>query len=155
MIPVKTYHENGHAGNKLEFEKQMKENEAPMGLLAYDNNEVIGWCAIGPRDRYKRAIKTPTYQGRDPLEDSDVWLVSCFYIDKAYRKKGVTRALLAGAVSFAEKYGASAIEGFPFRKGVKSSGDKQVGNESVFEDLAFKMHLIVSSNRCIMRKEIK
>src|SRR5690606_38968990 len=82
MIPVKTYHENGHAGNKLEFEKQMKENDYPMGLLAYDKDEVVGWCAVGPRDRYTRAVKTPTYQGRNSSEDHDVWLVSCFYIDK-------------------------------------------------------------------------
>ena len=61
IIPVKEFHALGHEGNRASFCELVASSEQPLGLLAYQNDEPVGWCAVGPRSRYVRALKTPTY----------------------------------------------------------------------------------------------
>jgi hypothetical protein len=68
IIRVKDYYDNGSEGNHKLFINMVQDSKDPMGLLAYVDGEPVGWCAIGPRKRYIRAINTPTFKGRDPNE---------------------------------------------------------------------------------------
>ena len=47
------------------------------------------------------------------VDDAPVWSISCFYTRKGYRKRGVTSALIAAALSAAKKAGAPALEAYP------------------------------------------
>ena len=80
IIPVKEYHAAGSEGNRASFSDLIVSSDNPVGLLAKLDDQPVGWCAVGPRSRYVRAIKTPTYKGRDPAEDDDVWLVPCVFV---------------------------------------------------------------------------
>jgi GNAT superfamily N-acetyltransferase len=109
-------------------------------LLAYQNGDPVGWCAVGPRSRYIRALKTPTYKGGGVGDNSDIWLVPCFFVRKDMRGAGVSRTLLEAAVKLAKENGAVAIEGFPFAGAKKrSSGDIQVGSERLFSSCGFEV----------------
>lgn len=155
IISVKDYHSNGSAGNLLVFQTLLNQSTVGMGIVAYDSGAPVGWCACGPRSRYVRAIKTPTFKGRQPLEDNVVWLVPCFFVKKEYQNKGITSALLREAVHFAQKNNAIAIEGFPFCKGRKHiTGDLQAGFEATFEDCGFQRSRSNSDNRVIMRLDL-
>lgn len=107
-----------------------------------------------PRSRFARALRVPSFKGRDSAEDESVWLVPCFYIRKDVRREGVSRDLLKGAVSFASQNGAKAIEGFPFARGAKMSREPMVGVETVFASCGFTVARRPSSTRVVMRKEL-
>ena len=77
-------------GNKAVFQAVLEQSPLGMGILAYDSGEPVGWLACGPRQRYARAMKTPTFQGRDPLEDGSVWLAPCFFVKTGRQHTGVT-----------------------------------------------------------------
>ena len=156
LIAVKAFHAAGEAGNREAFRELMSASDYPLGLLAYRGKEAVGWCAVGPRSRYARAIKTPTYKGRDAAEDDSVWLAPCFYVREEDRQVGVTAALLQAAVELAKANGAAAIDGFPFVSTGKrrSGGDLQVGFESVFGDCGFEVVGEPSANRRLMRREL-
>jgi GNAT superfamily N-acetyltransferase len=47
------------------------------------------------------------------VDDLPVWSVTCFVVRLGYRRRGVARALLAGAVSYAREHSAPALEGYP------------------------------------------
>ncbi|MEQ1936276.1 MAG: hypothetical protein ABL962_20670, partial [Fimbriimonadaceae bacterium] len=127
LTSVSDFHAAGPQGNRALFEELLRQESVPMGLIAYQNGEPIGWCAVGPRIRYVRAIRTPTYKGRDPSEDENVWLVPCTYVRPGPSKDETVSALLEQAVALAQAHGASAIESFPFvGSKLKSSGDTQV-----------------------------
>jgi GNAT superfamily N-acetyltransferase len=112
IIPVKDYHSAGSGGNRASFCGLMAASRQPLGLLAYQEGEAVGWCAVGPRSRYRRALRTPTYLGRDPGEDDSVWLVPCFFVRRDVRRAGLGQMLLQAAVGLAKEHGARAIEGF-------------------------------------------
>jgi GNAT superfamily N-acetyltransferase len=155
LISVKEFHDNGTAVNRQLFSDLVETEKDPVGLLAYENKVPIAWCSVGPRSRYARAIKTPTFKGRNPDEDDDVWFIPCFYVRKENRKQGVTKQLLESAIVLAEQKGATAIEAFPFVSGKRrSGGGVQVGFEHMFLECNFEIIRTPSTSRLVMRREL-
>ena len=155
IVPVREYHAAGRDGNRAAFLDRMDRSPEPFGLVALRDGEAVGWCAAGPRERYVRAIRTPTFSGRDPAEDGSVWMVPCFFVRRDARGRGVALALLEAAVSAARAHGAPAIEGFPFAGPARrSGGDTQVGVEPLFASCGFAPVRRPSGNRVVMRLEL-
>ena len=109
--------------------------QGPIGVLAYDGDDVVGWAAVAPRAEttFARNRKIPQ------LDDLDVWSVWCIRVRPGHRRQGISHALLAGAVKFARSQGAAAIEGYP----VDNRGKKvdltmaYVGTRALFEKAGF------------------
>jgi GNAT superfamily N-acetyltransferase len=155
IIPVKAFHAAGREGNRASLQALAAASPQPLGLLAYRNGEPVGWCAVGPRARYARALKTPTYAGAPAEPDATIWFVPCFFVRASVRDSGVSRALLQAAVELARASGATAIEGFPYAGSRRrSGGDAQVGVQSLFEACDFQVIRAPSTNRVVMRREL-
>lgn len=60
------------------------------GYLAYAENTVVGWCNAGGKQSYARiaSLETPCKVA------SLVCAVTCFVIDRDYRRQGIARTLL-------------------------------------------------------------
>jgi hypothetical protein len=155
IIPVKEYHAAGGHRNRASFRELLASSEKPVGLIAYMNDEPLGWCAVGPRSRYVRAIRTPTYKGRDPAEDDDVWLLPCLFVRKEARKSGLSERLVRSAVRLAKECGAVAIEAFPHSGPKRRSKETQVGFEAVFSRCGFAAIRRPSASRVVMRLEFQ
>ncbi len=105
-------------------------------MLAYQDDDV-GWAAIAPREQLHgfSARRFPV----DP--DGNVWDVSCFRVHAGHGMKGVARALLDGAVDYAQACGAAAVEAYP----IETGGDRidrtqaSAGILSVFTDAGFEI----------------
>jgi GNAT superfamily N-acetyltransferase len=152
ILPAKASKAGWSGGNRVAFEERACAEAAPMGLLAYRDDEPVGWIAAGPRSRYERALGTPSLAGRDPGEDSRAWLVTCFYVRRSARGQGVTRALLRGAIELARKHRATAIEGWPLAgDGRHAAGDAYVGVETLFTSCGFTPVRRPTDARVIMR----
>jgi GNAT superfamily N-acetyltransferase len=114
--------------------KQLIE-EGPLGVLAYDGDEVVGWAAVAPRadTSFARNRKIPH------VDDVAVWSVWCIRVRPGHRGKGISHDLLRGAVEFARERDAPAIEGYP----VDNRGEKvdltmaYVGTRGLFERAGF------------------
>jgi GNAT superfamily N-acetyltransferase len=109
--------------------------QGPLGVFAYDGDEVVGWAAVAPRAEttFARNRKIPH------VDDLDVWSVWCIRVRPGHRKSGISHHLLRGAVEFARERGAAAIEGYP----VDNQGKKvdptmaYVGTRKLFEQEGF------------------
>ena len=154
LIPYKEYKAGGPEGNRRRFTQLVEATPYPIGLLAYREGEVVGWCAAGPRSRFVRALNVPSFKGRDPSEDDSVWMVPCFYVRKDVRREGVSRALLEAAVVLAREHGATAIEGFPFASGVKVGRESMVAVEPLFAACGFVVSRRPLATRVVMRREL-
>jgi GNAT superfamily N-acetyltransferase len=142
-------------GNRARFEEFAAGQDPPAGLLAYQDGEPVGWCAMGPRSRYPRAQRSPVLKGREPSEDDDVWLVPCFFVRRTARRSGLTRALLDAAVDHARRYGATAIEGFPLAGDTRRPpAEAYFGAEQVFASCGFTLVARPSPNRVVMRRPL-
>jgi ribosomal protein S18 acetylase RimI-like enzyme len=96
----------------------------PPGLLAYAGTTPVGWVTLGPRRDFLRLARSPVAKPVDdtPL-DARLWSVVCFVVPPAYRHRGVARALLKGAVAYAEKRGARIVEAYPVDKATRGADD--------------------------------
>lgn len=110
--------------------------QGPIGVLAYDGAEVVGWAAVGPRAQTSFARSRTIPQ----VDDLDVWSVWCIRVRPGHRGKGISHALLSGAVKFARSQGAPAIEGYP----LDNRGEQvdltmaYVGTRALFEKAGFR-----------------
>ncbi len=154
IVPVQTFHASGGAGNRAAFSEIMERDPNPMGLIARSNGEPVGWCALGPRSRFARAVRTPTYTGRDSAEDASVWLLPCLYVAPGSRGMGVAERLAEAAIQHAANAGAEALEAFPLAGSKRQSRDVQVGFEPMFAKLGFEVVRRPSANRVLMRRQL-
>jgi hypothetical protein len=89
--------------------------ERTIGILAYQGDEAVGWCAVDRRSVYRRLRGSPVpWKGRtEDKDDDDVWAIACIVVRRGHRRQGLTYPLVAGAVVHARARGAKAIEGYP------------------------------------------
>jgi GNAT superfamily N-acetyltransferase len=78
----------------------------PVGLLAYDGTDPVGWCSVGPREGFRPL-------GGPDAALSTVWSVVCFYVPRRRRGQGVSRLLLDAAIAAAREAGAKILEAYP------------------------------------------
>lgn len=140
------------AGNRRAFRKIVVNNEQP-GVLAYDGEKPIGWCAVAPRKVYTYLERS---QVLAPVDDQEVWSITCLFIARAHRRRGVSTQLLKAAIDLAHAKGAKIVEGYP----VEPYSDDMpgafawTGLVSSFEKAGFKEVLRRSKGRPIMRRKV-
>lgn len=108
-LPAAQWRAQRGEANRRALERLVRAGPSP-GLLAYVDEEPVGWCALAPRTEYIRFAKSRTLQ---PVDDQPVWSVVCFFVARAFRGHGVSGALLAAAAEFARRRGARILEGYP------------------------------------------
>ena len=82
----------------------------PPGILALVADRAVGWCAVAPRSEYPRLETSRVLR---PVDDVPVWSISCLFIQKEFRRRGLSARLLGAAVRFARDRGAQVVEGYP------------------------------------------
>lgn len=112
---------------------------APLGVLAVQGERAVGWCSAAPRADFvalesKRSLATDW--------DERTWSVTCFFVAKDWRKRGLGRRLLDGAVRLARAHGATRLEGYPAAP-PRAGGDLPAafawtGLPAVFERCGFR-----------------
>jgi GNAT superfamily N-acetyltransferase len=124
-----------HGTERGALVQELVGQDPPPGVLAYDGGEPVGWAGVHPR----AGTTFATNRKIPHVDDLDVWSVWCIRVRPGHRGKGISHALLAGAVDFARSYRAPAIEGYP----VDNGGSKvdltmaYVGTRKLFEDAGF------------------
>ena len=89
-----------------------------------------------------------------PVDDADVWSVTCFFIAKDARKHGIPLTLLKAACTHAAKQGARIVEGYPIDPlGARyQNAFAWTGYHSTFEAAGFHEVARRSEKRPIMRR---
>ncbi len=96
-------------GNKKTMKRLVEEKEQ-IGIIAYDGKIPIGWCSFAPREKYLRLESSKVLS---PIDDDPVWSITCFFMAKEYRKKGISTELLKSVIEFCRKKKVKILEGYP------------------------------------------
>ncbi len=123
------------------------------GIIAYADNEPVGWCSVAPRKVFSALERSRILK---PVDDEPVWSVVCFYVAKQFRHKGVSIELLKAAVEYVKRHGGTIAEGYPTDTG-KQQPDVFVytGLVSAFRQAGFRDVARRSRTRPIMRYVIE
>ena len=93
-----------------QMQRSLVEQGLIPGILAYLDDQVVGWIAVEPRREYPRLGRSRVLK---PVDEAEVWSVTCFHTARRHRRKGITVALLQEAVKFVSLNGGKIVEGYP------------------------------------------
>jgi GNAT superfamily N-acetyltransferase len=124
---------------------------APLGILAYDGDTPVGWCAVAPRAATPGLERSPVCK---PVDDKPVWSITCFFVDPKARRDGVMAALIEAAVKHAKRQGATIVEAYPRDPGGAriDSASGYVGVVEPFVGQGFQEVARRTSKRPFMRR---
>lgn len=126
-------------GNKRRLHAKVKAGE-PVGMLAYQDGEAVGWCSVGPQESFSRIGRSPALTAVAGQESpAGTWSTVCFFVHRKHRKKRVAHALLQAAIAFATEHGATAFEGYPVkpRDGRLDNNSAFPGTKSMYDEAGF------------------
>ncbi len=146
------YDENKGDANRQMMKSIVDAKKTP-GLLAYSEGYPIGWIAIEPRQKYSKLAHSKILK---PIDDKDVWSITCLFIEKKHRRKGISVELIKAAVEHAKRNGAHLVEGYPIDvKTNQAPPSMFTGSASAFIQAGFKEVARPSPTRPIFRFNIK
>jgi GNAT superfamily N-acetyltransferase len=107
------FHPEGkeHDAHRREKKEQRVRQGTAHAALVYDATRCVGWCQYGSREELPRIKHGRIYN--EGTAAPPHWRITCFFVDKAYRGKGVSSAALAGALEEIAVLGGGTVESYP------------------------------------------
>jgi ribosomal protein S18 acetylase RimI-like enzyme len=123
------------------------------GILVYSNEEPVGWCQYGPKEELPRIDAGSTYK-RLKLDSGGkrLWRITCFWVDRRHRNRGVASAALGAALNSIKKKGGGLVEAYPAtRKGFPADW---FGTLSMFKKEGFEVMALFGKSNVLVRRTI-
>lgn len=143
--------------NRRDKENLVKTDRAH-GVIVYANREPVGWCQYGPREELSRIDHSRSYRNLALLDrPRKLWRITCFVVDRNYRRRGVASTALNATLESIRKKGGGLVEAIPVSKTNQGPGYMYTGTVSMFEKAGFKIVGPLGSGRTstvVMRRAI-
>ncbi|MDQ6884492.1 MAG: GNAT family N-acetyltransferase [Candidatus Dormibacteraeota bacterium] len=123
--------------------------------LVYDGPTCVGWCQFGPTDELPRIKHRRAYlAGLITLPD---WRITCFFIDREYRRRGVASAGLKGALREIAQLGGGTVESYPEASDGRSVSSSFLynGTVSMFESNGFERTRRLGKNHWVVTRVVR
>ncbi len=143
------YERQKGSGNKNSMRALVDSGEVP-GILAYYDGEPVAWCSVAPRENFPVLERSRVLKR---VDETPVWSIVCFFVDKSHRGKGLSAHLVKAALAHAQDQGGKVVEAYPVEPQKKPwpPAFAWTGLASVFSKAGFREVARRSETRPIMR----
>ena len=117
-------------------------------MLAYQDDHVVGWCSIAPRDSYAAVLASRVIPR---LPGEGVWSVVCFFLAPQVRHRGLLPPLLEAACAYAAQSGARIAEAYPWPGGASY---RYMGTRDLYLTAGFHDMTVPDGYRPVMRRTL-
>jgi GNAT superfamily N-acetyltransferase len=151
--PHQPKNERGPAGNRIYKERLVRQGKSHAALV-FDGDAAVAWCQYGPTDELPNIYHKKEYNaGLTALPD---YRITCFFVDRDYRRKGVAAVALSGALELIGQAGGGVVEAYPRdTQGKKTSASFLYSvTRSMFERADFTYERPKGATNCVMRKVV-
>lgn len=140
-------------GNRALKQRLVEEGQAHAAVV-FDGDRAVGWCQYGAPEELPGISHRKEYEAG--LVESPDYRLTCFFVDRDYRRKGVAEAALRGALELIAEAGGGLVEAYPYdTQGRKVNGSFLYnGTRSLFERADFVYERPKGKNHCVMRTRI-
>ena len=122
-------------------------------ILVYTAKTPVGWCQYGSKEELPRIDSYPRYRRLAPAGNAKrVWRITCFVVDRDYRKHGVASAALKAALDAIRNKGGGLVEAYPIVRW--GAYREYLGTVSMFKKHGFKIVAPFGENNVVMRRKI-
>ena len=153
------FHEEGRPHiHTPEQRRALKEARVRAGrahaALVFDDGRCVGWCQFGPTDELPRIKSQKAY--REGLGELPDWRITCFFVGRTHRHRGVAQAALAGALAEISRLGGGTVESYPEdTAGRKVSGSfLNNGTVAMFERHGFARVRRIGKHRWVVTQVV-
>jgi GNAT superfamily N-acetyltransferase len=80
------------------------------GIIAYLEGIPVGWCSVAPREDYPHMTGSKVMKS---IDEQPVWSIVCLFIDRKYRRRGISVGLIRHVVNYVKQRGGHILEAYP------------------------------------------
>jgi ribosomal protein S18 acetylase RimI-like enzyme len=115
----------GYDGNRALKRRLVEEGKAHAALV-FDGDLAVAWCEYGTPEELPNIHHRKQYDAES--EGPPDYRLTCIFIDKAYRRRGISALALRGALDLIAQAGGGVVEGYP----QDLSDGRRVGNSFLY-----------------------
>jgi ribosomal protein S18 acetylase RimI-like enzyme len=154
------YHRDGPTGPLADTDRQeanRRDHHALVlqgqahGILVYRDDEPVGWCQFGRREELPRIERGRKYRAVvGELGAPPRWRITCFFVDRPYRRAGAARYALRAALDAIRRRGGGIVEAYPATHGKAVA--TWFGTVGMFEREGFTVVRAFGRSNVLVRK---
>lgn len=137
------------------YQRRLIDEDVAHAALLFDGDQAIAWCKYGsPTD-------LPNIYHRKQFDAGEThqapWRITCFFVDRDYRRKGVTLQVLRGALDLIAQAGGGEVVSFPniVEPGKRTSSSFLHNvTPNIFEKAGFTFERRIGKNKTVMRTTV-
>jgi len=139
-------------GNRA-LKKRLVDEGGAHAALVFDGDEAVAWCQYGSPEELPNIYHRKEYEAT--VDTPPDYRITCIFVDKKYRRKGVTEAALRGAVDLIAQSGGGLVEGYPH----DTTDGRKVSvlynsTRSLYERAGFSYLCPKGKRNCVMRRVV-
>jgi GNAT superfamily N-acetyltransferase len=120
--------------------------------VVFDGEEAVGWCQFGkpeelPNIYHRKEWEATTVRAPD-------YRLTCIFVDKRYRRSGVSAVAIQGALELIAEAGGGVVEAYPHDNGGKRVAVLYNGTRALFERLGFSFDRPKGMKNTVMVKVV-
>jgi GNAT superfamily N-acetyltransferase len=134
-------------------EHLVREGQAHAALV-FDGETAVGWCEYGTPEELPNIYHRKEYFAG--LKQAPDYRLTCFFVDRDYRRQGVAAVALRGALDLIAQSGGGLVEGYPR----DTQGEKITASflynstRGMFEKAGFTYERSKGTKNCVMQKRV-
>ena len=115
----------------------------------------MAWCQYGSPEELPRIYHRKEWEA-GLTGEPPAYRITCIFVDKNYRRKGVASVAVSGALELIAKAGGGVVEGYPHDlQGEKiRSQFLYSATRSLFEEAGFSYERPKGKKNCVMRTAV-
>jgi len=152
------HREPGEKGRGVEGNRENKRDRVLSGdahaALVFAGEAAIGWCEYGSVRELPNINHKKEYQAG--LQEPPDYRLTCFFVDRDHRRRGVAAVALRGAVELIAVRGGGLVEAYPQDTGgaKEKASFLYNGTRGMFEQAGFSYQRPVGTKHCVMRRTV-
>jgi GNAT superfamily N-acetyltransferase len=137
-----------------DFKRSLVETNSAHAALVFDGDTAVGWAQYGSPE------ELPGISHRKEVDaaglSSPDWRITCVFVDRRYRRRGVSVIALEGALELIAQAGGGTVESYPQDTAGKKVSASFLYNatRSTFEQAGFTFVRPKGKNHCIVRTTV-
>ena len=143
----------GAEGNRAQKKRYVDQGVAHAALVVVDD-EAVAWAEYGTPAELPNIHHRKQYDAEADLTPD--YRVTCIFVDKRYRRRGLAETALLGALDLISQAGGGVVEGYPHVPGEKkmSSSFLYNGTRAMYERCGFVFVRPKGMKNTVMRRTV-
>jgi ribosomal protein S18 acetylase RimI-like enzyme len=137
-----------------DFKRDLVATGRSHAALVFDGDTAVGWAQYGspaelPGISHRKDVAATGLPAPD-------WRITCVFVDRRYRHRGIARTALDGALALIARAGGGTVESYPQDTGGKKVSASFLYNatRNTFEQAGFTYESAKGKNHCVMRTTV-